>query len=184
VGFLARYQIVVAGVIMLATILLFRDKLRATLAKFWRVPVVATAIVIPWLVALYTLEPFGELLRVMLVVEENRALYSTRYPLPIFYLIEVTWPYNDIHPISLPLYILGLLGLGLFAWRRKTEDKLLLTWFFVVYLFFTLMPNKQWRYVVTIFPVLAISAASFVVFIYSKAKKAWKSSRNPEQKAS
>ena len=105
---------------------------------------------------------------------QDRALYSARFPLPVFYLVEMTWPYNDIHPIALPIYILGLLGLGLWACRRKTEDKFFLTWFITVYVFFTLIPNKQWRYVTPVFPVLAISAASFIMFAYGKAAEAWK----------
>jgi hypothetical protein len=88
----------------------------------------------------------------------------------------MTWPFNDVpvHPISLPVYVLGLLGLGLMAWRRKTEDKFFLAWFAVVYVFFTLIPNKQWRYVTPVFPVLAISAAGFVFFAYGRVAEAWK----------
>jgi hypothetical protein len=41
--------------------------------------------------------------------------------------------------------------------------------------FFTFIPNKQWRYVVPLFPVLAISAGSFVVFSFGKLQTAWKS---------
>jgi hypothetical protein len=94
--------------------------------------------------------------------------------MPVFYLIEVTWPYSEVHPISLPLYILGLFGLGVMAYRRKTEDKFFLLWFIVVYVFFTLIPNKQWRYVTPLFPVLAISAATFIWFAYGKAQEAWR----------
>ena len=86
--------------------------------------------------------------------------------MPIFYLVELTWPFIDIpvHPISLPLYILGLAGIVLWAYRRRTEDKFFLIWFLVVYVFFTLIPNKQWRYVTPLFPVMAISATSFAFF--------------------
>jgi len=112
---------------------------------------------------------------------QDRAVYSARfgpYATPIFYLIEMTWPFPDIpvHPISLPIYILGLVGLGLWACRRKTEDKFFLIWFITIYVFFTLIPNKQWRYVTPLFPVLAISAASFTMFLYSKIK-AWEPSQ-------
>jgi hypothetical protein len=107
---------------------------------------------------------------------EDRPAYSNRFPLPVFYLVEMTWPYNNTHPVFLPLFIMGLLGLGLWAFRRKPEDKFFLTWFIVVYTFFTLLiPNKQWRYVIPLFPVLAISAASFVTFIYGKLQGTWQS---------
>jgi len=67
----------------------------------------------------------------------------------------------------------GLAGLGWLAWRRKPADKYLLIWFFVVYIFFTAIPNKQWRYVVPLFPVLALSGADLLVSALSKAQKTW-----------
>lgn len=183
VGFLAKYQILVAGVVMIVSILwLGRDKLRIKFTKFLLVPVIAAAVVVPWLIVLYQANGannFGTLLYAMQEGGQDRADYSRRFPAPVFYLIEMTWPFNDIpvHPVSLPLYVLGLLGLGLYAWRRKTEDKFFLAWFAVVYVFFTFIPNKQWRYVTPLFPVLAISAASFVFFVYGKLVQAWKSER-------
>ncbi len=179
VGFLAKYQVLVAGVVMIAGILLLeRDKLRSRLSKFLLVPVIVVLVMVPWLIVLYQtngVNNFGQLFYVISEGHEDRAQYSARFPSPIFYLIEMTWPFNDIpvHPVSLPIYILGLFGLGLFAYRRKNEDKFLLIWFIIVYVFFTLIPNRQWRYVTPLFPVLAISAASLVMFLYGKIN-AWK----------
>ena len=181
VGFLAKYQILVAGLVMITIILfLSRDKLRARFSKFPLLPIIAIIIIIPWVLILFWINglgKFGELLYVIQVGGQDRAVYSARFPWPIFYLIEMTWPFTDVpvHPISLPIYILGLLGLGLWAYRRKTEDKFFLIWFIIVYVFFTLIPNKQWRYVTPLFPVLAISAANFILFAYGKAEKVWKS---------
>jgi 4-amino-4-deoxy-L-arabinose transferase-like glycosyltransferase len=178
-GFLAKYQILVAGLVMIVALLLFyRKKLRAR-SKFLLLPIIALLVVMPWVFIVVQktgAERFGELLYVIQEGGQDRAVYSSRFPAPIFYLIEMTWPFNDIpvHPISLPIYILGLLGLGLWAYRRKTEDKFFLIWFIVVYVFFTLVPNKQWRYVTPLFPVLAISAASFIMFIYTKLTVSWK----------
>ncbi len=174
IGFLAKYQILVAGIVMIVGLLLLsRDNLKRRLAKFLLVPVIAFAVVMPWFIVLYQAngsENFGTLFYVIQEGGQDRAEYSARFPAPVFYLIEMTWPFSDIpvHPVSLPLYILGLLGLGLFAWRRKPLDKFLLAWFVVVYVFFTFVPNKQWRYITPVFPVLAMSAASFVQFLHSK----------------
>ena len=181
VGFLAKYQIVVAGIVMIACILLLqRHKLRVRFSKFIVIPIIAMLVIVPWVLVLYQvngLGKFGELLYVIQEGGQDRSAYSARFPAPLFYLIEMTWPFPDIpvHPIFLPIYLLGLLGLGLWAYRRKTEDKFFLTWFVVVYVFFTLIPNKQWRYVTPLFPVLAISAANFILFAYGKAEKVWKS---------
>jgi 4-amino-4-deoxy-L-arabinose transferase-like glycosyltransferase len=180
VGFLAKYQILVAGLVMIVAILvLCRKKLRLRFSKFLVLPLIAILVVVPWVVVLYGINglgKFGELLYVVQEGGQDRAEYSRRFPMPIFYLVEMTWPFNDIpvHPISLPLYILGLCGLVLWAYRRRTEDKFFLVWFITVYVFFTLIPNKQWRYVTPLFPVLAISAASFIFFVYGKIGAVWK----------
>ena len=107
---------------------------------------------------------------------QDRPAYSNRFqPIPIYYLVEMAWPFNDIivHPISLPIFALGLCGLGLFAYRRKKQDVFFLTWFVVIYIFFTLVPNRQWRYVTPLFPILAISSACFIMFLYSRVHS-WK----------
>jgi 4-amino-4-deoxy-L-arabinose transferase-like glycosyltransferase len=174
VGFLAKYQIIVAGVVMIAGILwLARKKLKRRFAKFLIMPLIAVVVVVPWVIVLYQANGAGNFGTLFYVIQEggqDRAVYSARFPAPVFYLVEMTWPFNDIpvHPVSLPLYVLGLLGLGLFAWRRKPEDKFLLAWFAVVYVFFTFIPNKQWRYITPVFPVLAISTANFALFLYNK----------------
>ena len=183
VGFLAKYQIVVAGLVMIAGILLLgRHRLKWRFSRFLLVPLVAALVVVPWLVVLFQssgLSSFGSLLNTISGGHAERLDYSARFPLPIFYLIEVTWPFPDlpVHPISLFVYVLGLLGLGLWAWRRNPADKFFLAWFGLVYVFFTLLPNKQWRYVTPLFPVLAISAASFVFFVYGRIGAVWKSGR-------
>ena len=179
IGFLAKYQILVAGLVMLtAIVLLGRDKIKARFSNFLVLPVIAVLVIIPWVFVLYEingLEQIGALLYVIQEGGQDRAIYSGRFPLPVFYLIEMTWPYNDVHPVSLPLYCMGLAGLGLWTYRRKTEDKFFLIWFIVVYVFFTLIPNKQWRYVTPLFPVLSISAASLIVFVYGRLKNCWNS---------
>jgi hypothetical protein len=43
----------------------------------------------------------------------------------------------------------------------------------VVYVFFTFIPNRQWRYVTTLFPILAVSAACFIMFLYGRVRM-WK----------
>jgi 4-amino-4-deoxy-L-arabinose transferase-like glycosyltransferase len=179
VGFLAKYQIIVAVLVMIVSLLLlYRKKLRVKFSKFLILPLIAVLVIVPWVLVLSQINGLDKLGQLLYVIQEggqDRAVYSARFPLPIFYLIEVVWPYNDVHPVSLLVYALGLLGLGLWAYRRKPEDKFFLIWFIVVYVFFTLIPNKQWRYVTPLFPVLAIAAASFVWFAYGKARDAWKS---------
>lgn len=179
VGILAKYQVLVSAFIMIVAILwMCRGKLKHRFTKLLLILLVGGAVAVPWFVMVFQangLDTFQDLIYVMQEGGQDRIDYSTRFPAPIFYLIEMTWPFNDIpvHPISLPLYVLGLLGLCLFAWRRKPEDKIFLTWFAVVYVFFAFIPNKQWRYITPVFPVLAISAASFAMFLYGKIS-VWK----------
>jgi len=179
IGFLVKYQMLVAGVIMIASIfILSRHYLKAKLSRIPLLIVAVALVVIPWIFISYQIYASGMLdqwIYALSIGNPEKSLYSTRFPLPVFYFIEMTWPYNNVHPISLFLYIVGLLGLGLFAWKRKTEDKFLLVWFSVVFVFFTLIANKHWRYVMPLFPILAISAASLIVFAYAKAEKTLRS---------
>ncbi len=179
IGILAKYEILIAALAMLTTVLLLlRKRLKISLAKVIVIVVIAVLVAAPWFLMVYQLNGMTKFQTVGYVMQsgaENRLEYSNRFFAPVFYLIEITWPYNyaPVHPVSLPIVILGLCGLGLFAYRRKKEDLFLLTWFIVVYLFFTAIPNKQWRYVDPFFPILAISAASFIFFLYGRVR-AWK----------
>jgi 4-amino-4-deoxy-L-arabinose transferase-like glycosyltransferase len=175
IGVLAKYQIIVAALAMLLCILFFcRKRLKLNLAKFLVILIIAVLVIAPWFLMVYHyngVTKFQTLQYVMTEGGQDRPAYSNRFqPLPIYYLVEMVWPFNDIavHPISLPIFILGLCGLGLFAYRRSKQDVFFLTWFLVVYVFFTLIPNRQWRYVTPLFPILAISAACFVMFLYGR----------------
>ncbi len=103
-------------------------------------------------------------------------IYSQRFgalATPIFYFIEMTWPYGIVHPISISVYVFCLVGLGLLVWRRKKMDIMLLAWFAAVYIFFTAIGNKQWRYMLPVFPVLALAAATLITSAYGKIEKNW-----------
>jgi hypothetical protein len=174
-GVLAKYQIIVAAIAMLLSILfLARKRLNLNLAKFLLIIVVVALVVAPWFLMIYHYNGMTKFETIQYVMSEggqDRPAYSNRFePQPVFYLVELAMPFNDIavHPISLPIFILGLAGLGLFAYRRKKQDVFFLTWFVVIYAFFTLIPNRQWRYVTPLFPIFAIAAASFIFFLYGR----------------
>ncbi len=177
-GFLTKYQTIVGVIVMAASILLLcRGYLKKKLSKFPLVILAAVLIVTPWIIVSYQVYSSGmlnEWLYAMSVGNPDKSIYSLRFPAPVFYLIEMAWPYGVVHPISLLVYIFGLVGLGLLVWRKKPEDKFLLVWFTVVYVFFTLLGNRQWRYIVPVFPVLALSGASLIMFVYGKAEKTWR----------
>ncbi|MGD0643305.1 MAG: glycosyltransferase family 39 protein [Candidatus Bathyarchaeia archaeon] len=177
IGILAKYELVVAAIAMLLSILfLCRKRLKISLAKFLLILVIVVLVVTPWFLMLYDNSGTAKFQAVVSGMQEGgqaRSAYSSRFFIPVFYLIEMTWPYVTTHPVALPIFILGLCGLALFAYRRKSQDIFLLTWFIAVYVFFTFVPNKQWRYVDSLFPILAISAAYFIIFLYGKIH-AWK----------
>ena len=59
---------------------------------------------------------------------QDRPAYSNRFqPIPVYYLVEMTWPFNDIavHPIALPIFIFGLAGLGVVCLPPKKTRHLL-----------------------------------------------------------
>jgi 4-amino-4-deoxy-L-arabinose transferase-like glycosyltransferase len=198
-GVLTKYQtIVLAAVMLTSLIVLGRGYLRQKLRKIPLLIIVAVLVIVPWVLVsyqLYASKMLEQWFYALNVGNPDKALYSTglgRFPewydaapvwlrVPVFYLLEMAFPYfqsypapSPIHPIYIVLYVVGLAGLGLLAWRRKPADKYLLIWFFVSYVFFTAIPNKEWRYMVPVFPVLALSASTLIISALRKARKTWR----------
>jgi len=173
-GILAKYQTVIALAIMTTSIIfLCRNHIRHRLSRLTFLILVAFIITVPWILfayQIYSTVMIDQWFYAMNIGNPDKLAYSSRFALPVFYLIEMVYPYGVVHPVSFFIYILGLLGLGVLLWRRHPEDKFLLIWFVAVYIFFTLIGNRQWRYVVPLFPVLAISAASLSVSVYDKIR--------------
>ena len=185
VGVLVKYQVlVVVPIIMLAaTYFLKRDYLKSELKKWTKLPRLAVAIgaLAAVTVTAYLLISGGTLnylLYAFGVGSQQKAAYSTIYPAPIYYLVEVTSFTSQLHPISLLLYAVGLAGLGLMVYRRKPADKLLLLWFIVVYAVFTLIPNREWRYVTVACPVLAIAASTLATSGFGWLQRRWRIAGN------
>ncbi len=180
VGVAVKYQVlVVVPIIMLLGMFFWkRAYLKAQLKSCLRLPrvaIVAVAIAVT-AIAVYELSASGLLSLLLFTLREGtaqKAFYSQQYPMPIFYLVEMTWFNNVVQPISLILYVIALAGVGLMLFRRKREDKFLLLWLSVVYIVFTLIPNKDWRYVSIAFPVLAISASTFLVASFDRLRNIW-----------
>jgi 4-amino-4-deoxy-L-arabinose transferase-like glycosyltransferase len=201
-GVLTKYQtIVLAAVMLTSLVVLGRGYLRKKFRKIPLLIIIALLVIVPWVLVsyqIYASKMLEQWFYALNTGNPDKALYSTglgRFPewydaspiwlrVPVFYLLEMAMPYfqsypgpSPIHPISIVLYGVGLTGLVLLAWRRKPADKYLLVWFFVVYVFFTAIPNREWRYMMPVFPVLALSAATLVISALRKAQKTW---RNPQ----
>jgi 4-amino-4-deoxy-L-arabinose transferase-like glycosyltransferase len=176
-GFLTKFQALAAGVVMLAAVpFLYRSAIKARLKRLPLLVLAAVVVVLPWLVVVYQVYMggiLGQWVNLLQSTDPFTNWYSARFPLPVFYLIEMVWPFGAVHPISFFIYALGLAGLGLLVWRRNWTDKFFAVWFVVVYVFFTLVGPKSWRYVLPLFPVLAVSAAVLVFYAYGKAKEVW-----------
>ena len=183
IGVAVKYQmLVLVPIIMIADMLILGKKQYlknevARLFKYPRVILTTAAVAVAGIVvfAVFATKLIDPWMFSILQGPAERSLYSVRFPTPIFYLVEMTWPLSFAHPISIFLYITGLAGLAVFVYRRKPQDKFLLVWFAVVYVVFTLIPNREWRYVTPLFPVLAISAASLITLGYGKLQGFWKS---------
>ncbi len=177
-GFLTKYQAVVAGVIMVVSLMfLVRGQLKRAFSRFTLLVVAAVLVVVPWIVIAYQVyasKIFSQWLYALQVGNPEKSISSTRYPSPIFYFIDVVWPDNNFHPISIFLYIVGLAGLGFLLWRHSKSDKFTVIWFACVFVFFTLIANKEWRYVLPMFSALAISSAVLILFLFSKVDAVWK----------
>jgi 4-amino-4-deoxy-L-arabinose transferase-like glycosyltransferase len=172
VGILSKYQAAIAGIIILFSLLfLARGHLKSAFLRFGLLVAGGAAVVAPWIIIatrLYGNKILSNWLYALNVGNPDKAAYSIRYPSPIFYLIELVWPYGAFHPISIFIYALCLAGLGFLIWRHGRGDKFVLVWFVVVYVFFTLITNKEWRYVIALFPALAIAAAVLITHLLGK----------------
>jgi 4-amino-4-deoxy-L-arabinose transferase-like glycosyltransferase len=176
-GVLVKYQLIVVIplIAVLGTYFWKRDYFHGELKKWFTLPriaILAAALVAATIITyvLFSSKTLDFLIYAFSVGSEQKTTYSTRYPIPIFYFAEMTWVTELFHPISLLLYLTGLAGLGLMVYRRKTGDKFLLLWFTVVYVVFTLVSNREWRYLTVAFPVLAIAASSLIAASWSKLR--------------
>jgi 4-amino-4-deoxy-L-arabinose transferase-like glycosyltransferase len=178
-GFLTKYQVVVAGVILLVSLVfLARRELKQALKKFTITIVAAVLVVIPWIVIAYQMyasQFLSQWVYALQVGNPERSIYSDRLPQAIFYLIDMVWPYANTHPISLFIFIAGLAGLVYLAWRHKPQDRYVVIWFAVIYVFFTLISNRAWRYVLPVFPAVAISASVAFFALYGRLERSFKS---------
>jgi hypothetical protein len=56
-------------------------------------------------------------------------------------------------------------------WRRNESDKFSLLSFVIIYVVFTVITSKDWRYITLVFPLLAVSASETILFLWDKAKE-------------
>jgi 4-amino-4-deoxy-L-arabinose transferase-like glycosyltransferase len=177
-GFLTKYQVIVAGVILLVSILfLARNQLKTAFKKFTITIAAAVLVVVPWIVIAYQMyasQFLSQWVYALQVGNPERSIYSDRFPQPIFYLIDMVWPYANTHPISLFIYTAGLTGLVYLAWRHKPQDRYVVIWFVVIYVFFTLISNRAWRYALPVFPAVAISASLAFWALFGKLEGAYR----------
>jgi 4-amino-4-deoxy-L-arabinose transferase-like glycosyltransferase len=176
-GFLAKYQAIVGVLIIAISLLVLAHvQLKTRLRVFVWLVVLVAAFAVPWFLItfqVYASHTLNQWFYALQMGNPQKSVYSLQFPAPVFYLVAMTWPYGTygFAPVSIFIYIFALIGLGLFVWRRKLEDKFLLAWFFSVYVFFTLIGNKDWRYIAGVFPVLAVAAANLMFFLFNKAER-------------
>jgi len=92
----------VAGLVMLATLLISgRSYLKFRLSRFSILIGVVIAVVASWFAFTFAFAPaiLNQWLYAISAGDQLRSVYSVRFPVPVFYLIEMTAPYPDVHPI-------------------------------------------------------------------------------------
>jgi len=80
-------------------------------------------------------------------------------------------------PFSLPqlmtplLALLAVFGLGYAFYVLKRNDLVVISWIVIVDLVFSLLPNKNWRYVVPFLPAFAILTSTLIWSLWEKSCK-------------
>ena len=177
-AFLIKYQAVIAGVVVSVALPLMLGKagFKQKLGQFKWFIAGAALIMVPVLAALTVSGGIAPWLNLLQINDAQANVYSARFPAPVFYIIESTFPGMQlVHPVSIGVFILGALGLGLFALRRKPMDRFFLVWLLVFYVFFSLIASRTWRYVLPLYPVMAVAGASLVMGLFGRLEKSWKS---------
>jgi hypothetical protein len=181
IGAATKYQmIVLVPIIIVVGILAFGRSsfLKEQILRIFRYPRIIATAALSMVAAVIVVELWvrGYVAVMLYAIQTGtaqRALSSVTYPAPVFYLIETTSSTAGVQPVTLVLYLMGLAGLGFMLWRRKTADKFLLICFTTIYIVFSIVPNKEWRYIVLLFPLLAIASASLLSTAFGKLRKTW-----------
>jgi hypothetical protein len=181
-AFLIKYQAIIGGLIILISLplMLHRSEWKPKLAQLKLFIAGAGVIVVPILVGLTISGGIAPWLSLLQINDAQANIYSSRFPIPVFYIVESAFPGMQlVHPISIGIFILSALGLGLFALRRKPEDRFFLVWFMVIYVFFTLIASRTWRYVIPLYPAVAVAGAALVMALFGRVERIWKSAKTP-----
>ena len=128
-GFLTKYQILIAGAVMLASMLfLAKNKLKTHLSKTAIIAITVIVVAVPWILIAYQTyasNMLNEWMYALQMGNPEKSVYSIRFSVPaaytVFYFIEMVWPYANVHPISLFLYAVSLAGSGFFGLEKKTR---------------------------------------------------------------
>ena len=114
IGFLAKYQTGITGAVMLVSVLFLRKKrFKYNVHKMLVVALIAAVVILPWLFVAYNNYISERVEQWVYTLKEGsieRLEYGERFPLPLVYIVEMTYPYMDLHPISLPIFVLGFWG--------------------------------------------------------------------------
>ncbi len=100
IGILAEYEILVAVVAMAVSVLFFcRKKFKISLTKLVILLIIVVVVAAPWFIMVFQADgstKFQTLEYVLQGGDQNRPVYSNRFFSPVFYLIEMSWPFNGV----------------------------------------------------------------------------------------
>jgi len=97
--------------------------------------------------------------------------YGTNEPQTFLVTVQ-GWLFYIIR-IGLTIPELGgvLIGLCYAIYRRTKKDKLLLSWYFVIYIIFSFIQDREARYFLLAFPVIFLLSARALIKIHDRVKK-------------
>lgn len=146
--------------------LIIEKKYRKLIKNFLMSLLLVLVVLTPYLIFVYKFD----IIQLMLI-GPIRAGYAVEHD-PQFYTIQgwLWYPITLMKQLSLPIGLASLATLFLFIIKKMENWKFLLIWFLSFYIIFTIIPNKDPRYILSYLPVFLFSFAYFFEKLIFKNK--------------
>jgi len=156
-AFLTKWNsILIVPIILVYTILEKREQIKNVIMSIVLILlIISPYLLLVWKTGLISI-PFISSLQVSATAKQDPQ-FTTVQGLT-YYLNVLTELY-----FTMPFLVASILALMFYSFKKENYWKLLITWFLTFYMFFTVLSNKEPRYMIPLIPALLIPLSHFIV---------------------